>query len=110
MANEVTTAAASAGELIAAEIVSRLVIDAAYAEAVLPPLVRVADISSDSTLSAVEFSNEKPVKRPPTSCFSCCLSVQLRLSGVDYPDRTRMGRRAAPVRLQVFENLYRARD
>ena len=51
MANEVTTAAASAGELIAAEIVSRLVIDAAYAEAVLPPLVRVADISSDSTLS-----------------------------------------------------------
>lgn len=54
MANEVTTAAASAGELIAAEIVSRLVIDAAYAEAVLPPLVRVADISSDSTLS-VEF-------------------------------------------------------
>lgn len=54
MANEVTTAASSAGELIAAEIVSRLVIDAAYAEAVLPPLVRVADISSDSTLS-VEF-------------------------------------------------------
>jgi hypothetical protein len=54
MANEVTTAAGSAGELIAAEIVSRLVIDAAYAEAVLPPLVRVADISSDSTLS-VEF-------------------------------------------------------
>jgi len=54
MANEVTTAAGSAGELIAAEIVSRLVIDAAYAEAVLPPLVRVADISSDATLS-VEF-------------------------------------------------------
>lgn len=54
MANEVTTAAGSAGELIAAEIVSRLVIDAAYAEAAMPPLVRVADISSDSTLS-VEF-------------------------------------------------------
>lgn len=54
MANEVTTAAGSAGELIAAEIVSRLVIDAAYAEAVLPPLVRVADISSETTLS-VEF-------------------------------------------------------
>lgn len=54
MANEVTTAAGSAGELIAAEIVSRLVIDAAYAEAVMPPLVRVADISADSTLS-VEF-------------------------------------------------------
>lgn len=54
MANEVTTAAASAGELIAAEIVSRLVIDAAYAEAVMPPLVRVADISGDSTLT-VEF-------------------------------------------------------
>lgn len=54
MANEVTTAAASAGELVAAEIVSRLIIDAAYAEAVMPPLVRVADISGDSTLS-VEF-------------------------------------------------------
>lgn len=54
MANEVTTAAGSAGELIAAEIVSRLIIDAAYAEAVMPPLVRVADISGDSTLS-VEF-------------------------------------------------------
>lgn len=54
MANEVTTAAASAGELVAAEIVSRLIIDAAYAEAVMPPLVRVADISSDSTLT-VEF-------------------------------------------------------
>lgn len=54
MANEVTTAAGSAGELVAAEIVSRLVIDAAYAEAVMPPLVRVADISGESTLS-VEF-------------------------------------------------------
>lgn len=54
MANEVSTSAASAGELIAAEIVSRLVIDAAYAEAVMPPLVRVADISSESTLT-VEF-------------------------------------------------------
>ncbi|MBI1913048.1 MAG: hypothetical protein HYS21_13760 [Deltaproteobacteria bacterium] len=54
MANEVSTAAAAAGELVAAEIVSRLVIDAAYAEAVMPPLVRVADISGDSTLS-VEF-------------------------------------------------------
>ncbi len=54
MANEVTAAAGSAGELIAAEIVSRLVIDAAYAEAVMPPLVRVADITGDSTLS-VEF-------------------------------------------------------
>lgn len=49
MANEVTSATGSAGELIAAEIVSRLVIDAAYAEAVMPPLVRVADISADGT-------------------------------------------------------------
>ncbi len=54
MANEVTTAALSAGELIAAEIVSRLVIDAAYAESVMPPLVRLADISGDSTLT-VDF-------------------------------------------------------
>ncbi len=54
MANEVTTAATSAGELVAAEIVSRLVIDAAYAESVMPPLVRVADISGESTLT-VEF-------------------------------------------------------
>lgn len=54
MANEVTTSAGSAGELIAAEIVSRLVIDAAYAEAVMPALVRVADISSETTLS-VDF-------------------------------------------------------
>lgn len=54
MANEVTTAAASAGELVAAEIVSRLIIDAAYAEAIMPPLVRVADLSGESTLS-VEF-------------------------------------------------------
>lgn len=36
---------ASRGELVAAEIVSRLIIDAAYAEAVMPPLVRIADIS-----------------------------------------------------------------
>ncbi len=54
MANEVTTAVASAGELVAAEIVSRLIIDAAYAEAVMPPLVRVADISQEGTLT-VEF-------------------------------------------------------
>lgn len=54
MANEVTTAAGSAGELVAAEIVSRLVIDAAYAQAVMPPLVRVADISADATLN-VDF-------------------------------------------------------
>ena len=54
MANEVTTQAGSAGELVAAEIVSRLIIDAAYSEAVLPPLIRMADISNASTLS-VEF-------------------------------------------------------
>lgn len=54
MANEVSSFAGSAGELVAAEIVSRLIIDAAYGEAVMPPLVRVADISSDSSLS-VEF-------------------------------------------------------
>lgn len=54
MANEVTTAAGSAGELVAAEIVSRLVIDAAYAQSVMPPLVRVADISGESTLT-VDF-------------------------------------------------------
>jgi len=54
MANEVTTAAASAGELVAAEIVSRLIIDAAYAESVMPVLCRVADISTESTLT-VEF-------------------------------------------------------
>lgn len=54
MANEVTTAAGSAGELVAAEIVSRLIIDAAYAEAVMPPLVRVADISVETTRT-VEF-------------------------------------------------------
>ena len=54
MANEVTTGAGSAGELVAAEIVSRLVIDAAYAEAVMPVLVRTADISGEST-NTVEF-------------------------------------------------------
>ena len=54
MANEVTTAVGSAGELVAAEIVSRLVIDAAYAGAVMPAIVRVADISGDSTLT-VDF-------------------------------------------------------
>ncbi|MEK6792050.1 MAG: phage major capsid protein [Deltaproteobacteria bacterium] len=54
MANEVTSAAGSSGELVAAEIVSRLIIDAAYAGALMPPLVRVADISADSTLT-VEF-------------------------------------------------------
>ena len=54
MANEVTTQAGSAGELVAAEIVSRLIIDAAYSEAVLPPLIRMADISAASTLT-VEF-------------------------------------------------------
>jgi len=51
MANEVTTAAGSAGELVAAEIVSRLVIDAAYALSVMPSLVKSRDISSDSTLT-----------------------------------------------------------
>ncbi|MCK4846094.1 MAG: hypothetical protein KAS88_00370 [Deltaproteobacteria bacterium] len=54
MANEVTTGAGSAGELVAAEIVSRLVIDAAYAEAVMPVLVRTADISGEST-NTVDF-------------------------------------------------------
>lgn len=54
MANEVTSAAGSAGELVAAEIVSRLVIDAAYAEAIMPALVKVADISGDAT-NTMEF-------------------------------------------------------
>ncbi|MBI5236009.1 MAG: hypothetical protein HY886_07160 [Deltaproteobacteria bacterium] len=54
MANEATSATGSSGELVAAEIVSRLIIDAAYAGAIMPPLVRVADISGDSTLT-VEF-------------------------------------------------------
>ena len=57
MANEVTTAAGSVGELVAAEMVSRLVIDAAYGTgglAVMPRIVRVADISAESTLT-VEF-------------------------------------------------------
>ena len=54
MANEVTSAAGSAGELVAAEIVSRLIISAAYAKAVMPPLVRVADISNDPT-NTMEF-------------------------------------------------------
>ncbi|MBI5233822.1 MAG: hypothetical protein HY880_05660 [Deltaproteobacteria bacterium] len=54
MANEVTTAAGSAGELVAAEIVSRLVIDAAYSQSVMPPLVRLADIGGESTLT-VDF-------------------------------------------------------
>ncbi len=54
MANEATSATGSSGELVAAEIVSRLIIDAAYAGAIMPPLVRVADISADSTLT-VEF-------------------------------------------------------
>lgn len=54
MANEVTSAAGSSGELLAAEIVSRLVIDAAYCRALMPSLVRVADITSESTLT-VEF-------------------------------------------------------
>ncbi len=54
MANEVSSAAGSAGELVAAEIISRLIIDAAYAEAVMPPLVRVADISGEGSLT-VEF-------------------------------------------------------
>ena len=54
MANEVTSAAGSAGELVAAEIVSRLIISAAYARAVMPPLVRVADISTEAT-NTMEF-------------------------------------------------------
>lgn len=54
MANEVTSGAGSAGELVAAEIVSRLVIEAAYAEAIMPALVRVADISGDAT-NTMEF-------------------------------------------------------
>ena len=54
MANEVTTAAGSAGELVAAEIISRLIIDAAYAGAVMPPLCRVADIGAETT-NTVEF-------------------------------------------------------
>ena len=54
MANEVTSAAGSAGELEAAEQVASLVIDAAYANAIMPPLVRVADIAGVPTKD-VEF-------------------------------------------------------
>ena len=54
MSNEVTAASGSAGELVAAEIVSRLVIDAAYATAIMPPLCRIADISAEATVT-VEF-------------------------------------------------------
>jgi len=51
MADEVTSAAGSVGEFVAAEVVSRLIIDAAYEEAVMPSLVRVADISGENTLT-----------------------------------------------------------
>lgn len=51
MANEVTTDAGSSGELVAAEIVSRLVIDAAYAQMIMPSLVKVRDISTENTLT-----------------------------------------------------------
>jgi hypothetical protein len=50
MADESTTTTAT--ELIAAEIVTRIVIDAAYAEAVMPALVRVEDITNENTLTA----------------------------------------------------------
>lgn len=77
MANEVTTGAGSSGELVAAEIVSRLVIDAAYAQAIMPPLVRVADISSDSTLT-VEFP-----KWPLLSAADLTEAVDLTNSAVN---------------------------
>ena len=51
MADETTTT--TAGELVAAEIVSRLVIDAAYGArggAIMPRLVRADDISGETTL------------------------------------------------------------
>ena len=51
MADETTTS--TAGELVAAEIVSRLVIDAAYGArggAIMPRLVRADDISGETTL------------------------------------------------------------
>lgn len=54
MANEVTSAAGSMGELVMAEIVERRIIDAAYANAVMPSLIRQADISNTPTLN-VEF-------------------------------------------------------
>jgi N4-gp56 family major capsid protein len=54
MADEVTSAAGSVGELVAAEIVSRDIINAAYANAVMPALVKIADISSQNTLT-MEF-------------------------------------------------------
>lgn len=54
MANEVTTDSGSAGEFVAAEIVSSLVIDAAYAEAVMPVLVKTADIAGENT-NTIDF-------------------------------------------------------
>lgn len=54
MANEVSTPAGSAGELVMAEIVERMVIDAAYANAIMPGLIRVADITNEPT-KTVEF-------------------------------------------------------
>jgi hypothetical protein len=50
-ADEVTSDAGSVGEFVAAEIVSRLIIEAAYAEAIMPALVNVADISAEATLT-----------------------------------------------------------
>ena len=54
MSDEVTSAGGSAGELVAAEVVSRLIIDAAYSHAIMPPLVRVADIAGLAT-NTMEF-------------------------------------------------------
>lgn len=52
MADETTVS--TAGELVAAEIVSRLIISAAYENAIMPSLVRVADISGENT-NTMEF-------------------------------------------------------
>ena len=59
MANEVTTAVGSAGELVAAEIVSRLIIDAAYAQAVMPPSVESRIRPIDAVTGSALFASEK---------------------------------------------------
>jgi N4-gp56 family major capsid protein len=49
MADETTSTLVT--ELIAAEVVASMIIDAAYAESVMPALVRSSDISADPTLT-----------------------------------------------------------
>lgn len=75
MADETTSTLVT--ELIAAEVVATLIVDAAYEESVMPALVRVADISNENTLT------QKFPKWPLLTAADLTEAVDLANTAVD---------------------------